>query len=223
MAWVMAMMDGSPQTVLQAQGKAAEMEPPQILYVYREFWKPGTQAALNRIEREGARMCIERGCPHPYLGIESVTGPKEVWYLNGFASAEEKDRVQEEYTRKGLYEAMGRFTEQRAPYQAGPGKDGLSNYRPALSRGAPWSMGQGRYLVIQATRRNPQCDGTVFEADDGARLTVMPAQTRAEAEAKVKAFGAGARIFAVRPEFSMPSTDWVTADPSFWAPSTRQP
>ena len=59
---------------------------PRILYISRQFWKPGHEAALNLIEAEAARMCIGLGVPHPYLGIESLTGSKEVWYINGFAS-----------------------------------------------------------------------------------------------------------------------------------------
>ena len=71
-----------------AQNSPEHVRSPQILYISREFWKPGHEIALNRIEAEAARECIGLGVPHPYLGIESLTGPKEVWYINGFASAE---------------------------------------------------------------------------------------------------------------------------------------
>lgn len=192
------------------------MEPPHILYVFREFWRPSTQAALSRIEADGARMCIERGCPHPYLGIESLTGSKEVWYLNGFASIEERDRVAEEYARKGLFAFMNQFAQRRAPFQSEPGKEGSARYRPDLSRGAPWSMGQGPFLVIAVTTGDPQGGGTVFETEEGLRFVVTPARARADANAKLAAAGAGAKIFAVRPRFSMPAPEWVAADPSFW-------
>lgn len=223
MVWVLV-LDGSPQPVPQTEPKIAQAEPPRILYIYREFWKPGTQAALNRIETKGARMCIDLKCPHPYLGIESLTGAKEVWYLNGFTSAEEQKRVTEEYNKKGLFAAMNQFTQQRAPFQSEPGKDGFSDYHPELSHGVPWSMGQGRFLVIVVTKDNPQSGGTVFETREGMRFIVAPAQTRAEANAKLSAEGPGAKIFAVRPHFSMPAQEWVAADPLFWgsSPSNRQ-
>ena len=209
-------LDGSTQMVQQPQPKTVQSEPPRILYIYREFWKPGTQAALNRIEAAGARMCIDHMCPHPYLGIESVTGSKEVWYLNGFTSTEEVKRVTEEYNAKGLYTAMNQFTEQRAPFQSEPGKEGFSNYRPELSHGVPWSMGQGRFLVIAVTKDSWQGGGTVFETEEGVRFVVTPAQTRAEANSKLSSAGPGARVFAVRPQFSMPAPEWVAADPLFW-------
>jgi len=212
-------LDGNPQPVSQPQPKTAHAEPPRILYIYREFWKPGTQAALNRIEANGARMCIDLRCPHPYLGIESLTGSKEVWYLNGFTSTEEQKRVTEQYNKKGLFAAMNQFTQQRAPFQSEPGKDGFSNYHPELSHGIPWSMGQGRFLVIVVTKGNPQSDGTVFETEEGTRFIVTAAQTRAEANAKLSSAGPGAKIFVVRPIFSMPAPEWVAADPLFWGSS----
>ncbi len=75
---------------------------PRILYVSREFWKPGHDAQLNRIEAEGARVCIGLGVPRPYLGIESLTGSKEVWYLNGFASAGQLAKVRSKEEQTGL-------------------------------------------------------------------------------------------------------------------------
>jgi hypothetical protein len=221
MAWV-TLLDGSAQTGAQSHPNGVNAEPPQILYIYREFWKPGTQAALNRIESKGARMCIDRKCPHPYLGIESLTGSKEVWYLNGFTSSEEQKRVTEEYNNKGLFAAMKPFAQQRAPFQSEPGKEGFSYYRPGLSHGSPWSMGQGRFLVIVVTKGNSQSDGTVFETEEGVRFIVTPAHTRAEANAKLVATGPGATIFAVRPHFSMPAPEWVAADPLFWGSSPNK-
>lgn len=62
---------------------AAQAQPPQILQIHREALKPGTDAAYREIEEDTARICRELKCPHPYLAIESLTGPHEVWYFNG--------------------------------------------------------------------------------------------------------------------------------------------
>jgi len=48
------------------------------------------------------------------------------------------------------------------------------------------------------------------------RFVVTAAKTRPEADAKLSAAGPDAKIFAVRPEFSMPAAEWVASDPSFW-------
>lgn len=190
---------------------------PRILYVSREFWKPGHDAELNRIEAEGARVCIGLGVPRPYLGIESLTGSKEVWYLNGFASAGELAKVTEAYGKKPeLLAAMNRFAQQRADFESQPHREGSATYRRELSGGAEWTMGQERFLVIAVTRGSPHGDGTVFESQDGVRFIVTPAKTRTEADGKLSAAGPAAKIFAVRPEFSMPAAEWVASDPSFW-------
>ncbi len=93
-----------------AQIPSERAQSPRILYISRGFWKPGREAALNRTEAEAVRMCIGLGVPHPYLGIESLTGSKEVWYINGFASTEELAQVTEAYSKKQeLLAAMNRF------------------------------------------------------------------------------------------------------------------
>src|SRR5215470_6422329 len=125
---------------------SARAQAPRILYISREFWKPGHEAALNRIEAEAARICIGLRVPHPYLGIESLTGSKEVWYINGFASPEELAQVTEAYGKNPeLTEAMNRFAEQRAKYKSQPDSQGTAPYRPELSRGAGWKMGHERF------------------------------------------------------------------------------
>ena len=67
-------------------------EPPAILQIYRVSLKPGAEAAFDAIERQIATLCATLKCPHPYLGLESVTGPQEVWFLNGYRSADEQKR-----------------------------------------------------------------------------------------------------------------------------------
>lgn len=195
----------------------ARAQAPRILYIFREFWKPDHEATLNRIEAEAARICIGLGVPHPYLGIESLTGSKEVWYINGFASTEDLARVKAAYSKKEeLLAAMNRFARQRAEFKSQPDSEETATYQPELSRGTEWKMGQERFLVIAVTKGKPHSDGTVFETQDGVRFVVTGGKTRTEADAKRSAAGPDAKIFAVRPAFSMPAAEWVASDPSFW-------
>src|SRR5579883_2407327 len=102
-----------PVVLCLALQTSARAQTPQILYIAREFWKQGHEAELNRIEPEAARTCIGLGVPHPYLGIESLTGSKEVWYINGFSSTEELAQVTKAYSKKPeLLAAMNRFARQ---------------------------------------------------------------------------------------------------------------
>ena len=186
------------------------IEPPQILLIYREFWKPGHETDLNRIEAEAARVCIGLGCPHPYLGIESLSDSKEVWYMNGFASSMEVHEVTQAYNANpALMAAMGRFNQERDPFRARPDWQGFVHLRPELSRGVPWSMGQAPLMTIAVTGPGPCPEGTVFEAEDGTRFTIAAAKTRAEADAKLVSAGPDARIFTYRADFSMPAPEWM--------------
>lgn len=83
-------------------------------------------------------------------------------------------------------------------------------------------MGLGRFLVVTMTKDNRGLDGTVFETSDGARFVVLPADTREEADAKAADAGSDARIFAVRPYWSRPAREWITADPVFWPQSSQR-
>lgn len=58
---------------------------------------------------------------------------------------------------------------------------------------------------------------------DSTLYIVIPARTRREAEALV--WGSNTRVLAVRPNWSMPTPEWVLADPEFWrgAPGPRKP
>jgi hypothetical protein len=76
-------------------------------------------------------------------------------------------------------------------------------------------MGHERFPVIAVTKGNPHGDESVFESQDGVRFVVMAAKTRAEADGNLSAAGQDAKIFAVRPEFSMPAAEWVALDSSF--------
>jgi hypothetical protein len=61
----------------------APEQPPQILQIYREALKPCQEAAWAAIEEQKTNICLELKCPHPYLGIESLSGRQEARFLNG--------------------------------------------------------------------------------------------------------------------------------------------
>jgi len=67
---------------------APDPAPPRILYIDRDFPKPGNEDEYRQIEDDAARICAEMTCPNPYIGIESLTGRKEAWWINAFASEE---------------------------------------------------------------------------------------------------------------------------------------
>jgi hypothetical protein len=189
---------------------------PQILQIHREPLKPGSEAAYQAIEADSARICAELGCPHPYLGIEALTGSKEVWFFNGYESSAEQKQVVDDYTKNATLMAALEMNSRRKAELTGTAVSVFASYREHLSRGVPWRMGSGRFLVITVTNSNRRIDGTVFEASDGTRFIVMPAQTRHEADAAAALAGPESNIFAIRPSWSFPAKEWMAADSEFW-------
>jgi hypothetical protein len=194
------------QTVAHAQSRF-------VLQVYRQPLRPGSEAELGAIEEERARFSVALGCPHPYLGVKSLTGPKEIWGFNGYESAADQKEVADAYTRNTpLLEAYQRS----APRLAQPTLDAIdtiATFRADLSAGSRWRPGDGRFLVITATKSTRPVAGTVFEARDGTRFIVTATRTRQEADAAREAAGPESTIFAVRPSWSFPAKAWTAADP----------
>jgi len=191
--------------------------PPQILEVSREYLKPDAVQAVHKIEVDAAQICIRLKFPHRYLVLESLTGPKEFWYLNAFDSQAEMDEVSREYEgNKALTSALAENLKRKAPYLAAESTNVFLNYRPELSGGTPWVRGYGRFLVTAWTKWPAGAGGTVFEGPDGNRLVIRAVRTRAEAESMAAAAGAGTHVFAIHPELGWPDDEWVAADPEFW-------
>lgn len=201
---------------------AALARPPQILKIYREPLKPGSDAEFQAIEEDTARIAAALGCPHPYLAAESLSGPKEVWWFNGYESSAERRQVYDDYAKNTrLMAALQRNSEKKARLTLKP-IEVFAHYRRDLSVGKPWILGQGRFLVITVTKSDRRIPGTLFEAPDGARFVVTSAQTRQEADTARALAGEQSNIFAVRPSWSLPTKEWIAADPPFWQASSPE-
>jgi hypothetical protein len=195
---------------------------PEVLQIHRERLKPGAEAAYAANETRITERLSELGCPHPYLGVESLSGPLEAWYFNGYVSESEITAVADAYARNvALMAALGELGARKAALIVEP-VSAFARYRPGWTVGIPWALGQGRFLAISVSAEGGRVRGTVFEEAGGTRYAVEAFRIREEAEAA--AAGRTARVFAVRPEWSYPAKEWVSADPEFWRghPGTRR-
>jgi hypothetical protein len=199
---------------------ATPAQPPALLQIVREPLKPGSETAFSAIEQERARISATLGCPHPYLGAESLTGSNEAWWFNGYRSSTEQKQVYDAYARNAaLMAALQQSAKPKADLTFEP-IEVVARYRADLSAGTPWLLGHGRYLVITVTKSTARRTGTVFESPDGTRFLVTPTETRTEADRAKTSAGPEAAILAVRPSWSFPAPEWIAADPPFWRPSS---
>ena len=194
--------------------------PSPILLIAREPLVAGRENAYREIEEETARLSARLGCPHPYLAMESLTGPKEIWWFNGFDSPDDQRQVGEAYQKNAtFFEALKKNSDRKA---AVTGKiiEMVAHHRPDLTRGAPWILGHARFLAITVSKDRPSGIGTVFQADDGTFFVFLPARTRKQAD-RLAAAVPGSIVTVARPSFSFPAKEWLAADPEFWRGSGR--
>lgn len=210
--------------LLLPPARPAQERPPRLLYIYRDSLKAGVDSAYRAIEDDGARVCADLKCPNPYFALESLSGPHEAWWINAFATDAETTRVANAYASDGsLSAALAAVANRKQPLIGTPIR-GFAAYRAALSRRPTWSVAGARFVVVAVTRSRRPAEGSVWETADSTLYILQPVRTRAQAE--MLARESGARIFAVRPSWSMPDPAWVAADPQFWrrapSPSRRR-
>ena len=189
---------------------------PEFLLIVREGLRPGTDEAYEKHELKIAAACARLKCPHPYLALASMAGPKEVWWLNAFASQAEKDRIELAYAHNERLMAQLRPLGKRKEAFRQTLTTTLTTYRPDLSRGTVWRVTGARFFVINVDHGEREAVGPVFESSDGQQFVVASADGRAAADHIAARAGPGSVILAVQPQWSFPAQAWIAADPDFW-------
>jgi hypothetical protein len=184
-----------------------------ILQIFRERLKPGCEEAYSEIEEDTARNSVKLKCPHPYLAIESLTGPKEVWWLNVFDSHEHQQQVEADYANN---HALMQVLERNSKRKASLTEISANVYVTYREGSSNWTPAGARFVVIAVTKKNLQNNGSVFEAPDGNLYILIKMLHREQAEELATTIGPQAGVFTVRPNWSMPDQKWIDADPDFW-------
>jgi hypothetical protein len=194
----------------------AQEETPRLLLIVREQVRPDSAEAYATNESEIAGACARLTCPHPYLALTPISGGTEVWWLSSFASREDKERVDRVWASSESLMAELRPLGKRKEHLRQALSTTLTTHRPDLSAAAAWQVDGARFFVVTVGAGDRQPDGAVFESPDGQRFVITPAATRAAADRVADGAGAGSLVLAVQPQWSVPSDDWVAADPDFW-------
>jgi len=194
---------------LRAQGPA-----PRFMYIYRDSLKRGVDSAFRIIENDGAQICADLRCPNPYVALESLSGPHEAWWLNTFATAADTSRVAKAYaSNRAISMALDTVAQRKAPLIGTP-VQGYAVYRRDLSGGPAWSVAGARFIIVTLTRDLRPINGSTWMMADSTLYVFRPTPSRREADSLARQ--GNARVFAVRPNWSMPAPEWVAADPEFW-------
>jgi hypothetical protein len=108
-----------------------------VLLIAREPLVAGRENAYREIEEETARLSAKLGCPHPYLAMESPTGPKEIWWFNGFDSPDDQRQVAEACEKNTPFSAALKKKGDRKAPVTGKVIELAAQYRPDLTRDDP--------------------------------------------------------------------------------------
>ena len=191
-----------------------------ILLIHRDTVKAGCEAAYKTIEKDAARCCAELNCTHAHAAIEALNGTRQVWWLNQFASDEDKQRVADGFAgNEPLMAALGGIRQRRQDVIEHD-FEVWATYRADLS-GAPLAIAGARFFAVVVTNGDPPIPGAVFETAEGQRYVFRSTAMRDEAYRIAAAAGPHATIFAVRPYWGMPAAEWIGADPEFWKQSPK--
>jgi len=201
---------------LAATAADAQVQTPNVLLVVREHVRPDSAKVYAKNESEIAGICARLKCPHPYLALASLYGPREVWWLNVFESQQDKERVDRAWAGNATLMAQLRPLGKRKEQLRQGLTTTLATYRPDLSTGVILRINGARFFVITVRHDRHNADGAVFESPDGQYFAITPAETRDVADRAAARAGAGSRILAVQPQWSFPADSWIAADPVFW-------
>jgi len=130
--------------------------PPAVLQITREFIKEGKGSAHRKVEQEYVSAFRKNNFPFYYVGLSSVSGPNEVWFLDAFpsfAAFEQSDRLESQAPLRDDIEAI----EARDGELRSGSREMTAIYRADLSyipiNGL--SIGKTRYMAISTYRVRP--------------------------------------------------------------------
>jgi hypothetical protein len=129
--------------------------PPKVLQIFREEVKPGKIVAHEKWETGWPRAFAKAGWTTYYLGITSVSGPNEAWFLTGYDSfaAWEKDRANLDNTA-ALKAEDDRLSQGDGEFLSGA-RSIVAALREDLSSKTSIKLGTMRYFRIVTYRVRP--------------------------------------------------------------------
>jgi hypothetical protein len=138
-----------------AQAPAAVEGPPAILRIGREEVRAGKDAAHEANETNWALAYSKAKNQNGWIGMTSMTGPSEFWYLNGYASWEEMEKANKAEEANEAWTAESRKFNTVDSDLLSRNSASIASYRPAMSYRAGSNLARFRYMSVQLIRVKP--------------------------------------------------------------------
>lgn len=182
----------------------------------------------EKLEAQWPALFKQAGWTTPYLAMDSMTGPPEVWFVSPFDSFAALEKDNKDFEKNAALKAeTEKLSEKDGEFISG-GRSFVAIYRPDLSRNPNVDIATMRYFRI-ATGVPAYMVWTPMKSLD--ELDAIGANARAlagtegeegqKALAKLTSDGIASiesQIYAFNPKMSYPPKDFATRGGDFWTP-----
>jgi hypothetical protein len=128
---------------------------PPVLLIYREEVRPGKGAAHEANETAWASAYRQGQAPLYWLGMTSMAGPSEAWFLSGYGSFADMQRAEDAIEQNAALRAeSNKFSGNEAELLSRVSTI-VARYRPALSYQADVRLPDMRFMSVQMVRVKP--------------------------------------------------------------------
>ncbi len=142
--------------------QSGPMPPPPLMLFVREEVKPGHGAGHAATESAWTRALTKGKSADHYIGMSSLTGPSEAWFIMGYTSYADWEAKQSEFDKNPAMKAeVDKVSQQDGDHLNGT-RTLLGAWRKDLSYGPPVEIGKMRYMRIR-TFRIKQGQNKAFE------------------------------------------------------------
>jgi hypothetical protein len=197
--------------------QSGPMPPPPLMMIVREEVKPGHGGPHAVTESAWTKTLTKGKSTDHYLGMSSLTGPSEAWFIMGYATYADWEAKQNEFEGNAALKAeIEKIAQADGDHLTGT-RSMLATYRKDLSFGPPVEIGKMRYMRTR-TFRIKQGQNKAFE--EGVKVA-LAAYEKSHFPASFAfyeiAAGTGSPTFVVfRPMKSLAEMDATTAaEPAF--------
>jgi hypothetical protein len=135
--------------------QSGPMPPPPLMMIVREEVKPGHGGPHANTEAAWTRALTKGKSTDHYLGMSSMTGPSEAWFIMGYASYADWEAKQNEVDKNpALKTEVEKIAQQDGDHLSGT-RTMLGTLRKDLSFGPPVEIGKMRYMRVRTFRIKP--------------------------------------------------------------------
>jgi hypothetical protein len=159
-----ALLVGSSVAAQSTTSPRDPNDPPALLVIYREEVKPGKGSAHSANEQAWAAAFAKGQAPVQWLGMTTIAGPSEAWFLSRYDSYAEFQKTED------AMEASAALTVEQDKFST---QDGdllnrtsaiMARYQPALSYQPRVVLPKMRYMQVDIVQVRPGHGGDFTEA-----------------------------------------------------------